>query len=78
MYNQVKKLLNGLIYNGSSAIGLLNSWDPTTLVITYDGSTQAATVQVSVVLVGQIIYIPVFISIAPLNITINSAGITNG
>lgn len=76
--NAVKALLNSMIYNGNN-LGILNSWDPTTLVLTYDGSTQTLNVSVAVVFVGQNIFIVVNVQVQPLNISISSQGvITNG
>lgn len=71
--------LNTLIYNGQNAAGILNSWDPNSLALTFDGSTQAVTIRVGVVLVGQNRFIIVGLTINPLNITISAQGVvTNG
>ncbi|MHB1954212.1 MAG: hypothetical protein ACYCOU_10745, partial [Sulfobacillus sp.] len=64
--NAVKALLNALVYTGSGSSGILASWDPSSLVITYDGSTQTLSVTVDVVLVGQNIFITIFVPIQPL------------
>jgi hypothetical protein len=77
--NSVKALLNSLIYNGNNAAGILNSWDPSTLVLQYNGPTQTLYVNVAVTFVGQNIFIVVTVTVNPLNITINSQGtVTNG
>lgn len=55
--NQVKRTLNALIYNDASGQGILNSWDPRTLVLTYDGTTQVLSITVDVVLVGSYTFI---------------------
>ena len=77
--NAVKTLLNQLIYNGQSSIGILNSWDPNSLIIAYDGTTQTLSVAVNVVFVGQNLFISVTVTVNPLTISLNSQGvITNG
>lgn len=77
--NAAARALNQVLYNGQNTIGLLNSWDPNSLTVTYDGTTQTSTVAVAVVLVGQNRFIVVNVTINPLNIQISSQGvITNG
>ena len=73
--NAVVNMLNSVIYTGNSSIGILNSWDPSTLVLIYDGSTQTLTINVNVVFVGQNIWIVVDYSINPLNIQVSSTGV---
>lgn len=69
------QLLNTLIYNGSNSIGILNSWDPTTLTLNFDPATQSLIINVSVIFVGQIRFIPFTVTINPnLNISSTSAG----
>lgn len=77
--NATKVALNSIIFNGQNSSGILNAWDTSSLTISYDGSTQAATVSVSVVFVGQNRFIIVNVTVNPLNINISSAGVvTNG
>lgn len=75
MYNAVVSLLNTLIYNGQNNVGILNSWDPNSLTVEYDGNTQTATVNVAVVFVGQNRFIVVNITVNPLNIQIGPGGV---
>lgn len=76
--NAVKVLLNSLVYTGTNSNGILSSWDPNSLVLTYTGANQTLTVQVTVVLVGQVRFIPVDVSIAPLNITTSVSSAAGG
>ena len=77
--NAMIALLNKLIYNGQNGFGLLNSWDPNSLVLSFDGNTQTLNVAVSVVFVGQNRFIVVTVTVNPLNISISSQGvITDG
>jgi hypothetical protein len=77
--NATIALLNKLIYNGQNGFGVLNSWDPNSLVLSFDGNTQSLNVAVSVVFVGQNRFIVVTVTVNPLNISISSQGvITNG
>ena len=79
IYNATARALNQVLYNGQNTIGLLNSWDTSTLTVSYDGTTQTATVSVAVVFVGQNRFIVVNITVNPLSIQISSQGvITNG
>lgn len=61
-------ILNGCIYNGVGGLGFLNSWNSSTLVLTYTSNNQSLNVAVSVQLVGQIAFIPINVVINPLNI----------
>ncbi|MDE2232594.1 MAG: hypothetical protein KGJ90_00480 [Patescibacteria group bacterium] len=70
MLNAAKSALNASIYNGSNN-GVLNSWNPATLSITYTGANQTAYVTVEVVLVGQNVFIEIFVPIQPLNFTVS-------
>ena len=79
IYNATARALNQVLYNGQNTIGLLNSWDTSTLQVTYSGATQTATIKVAVVFVGQNRFIVVDVTVNPLNIQISSQGvITNG
>lgn len=69
--NAIKQALNQLIYTPGNN-GVLNSWDASSLVLTYSGQTQTLNVQVSVQLVGQNRFITIFVPIQPLNLTLNS------
>lgn len=68
--NALKRCLNALIYTGGSSNGVLVSWLKGSLVLTYDGTQQLASITVSVQLVGQNKYITVFASVEPLQFTI--------
>lgn len=67
--NSCKRALNNSIYNDSSGNGFLNSWDASTLVLSYDGTTQTLTITVNVILVGQYRFIEFTVSIQPLELT---------
>jgi hypothetical protein len=73
--NATIALLNQLIYNGQNGFGLLNSWDPNSLVLSFDGNTQTLNVAVSVVFVGQNRFIVVTVTVNPLNISVSSQGV---
>jgi hypothetical protein len=74
MLNAAKQTLNGLIYTPGSN-GILVSWDPTKLFLTYTGSTQTAAISANVVLVGQNRFITETVVISPLNLTISAAAL---
>ncbi len=65
--NAVKKLLNALIYTEGSN-GVISSWNPKTLQVTYSGETSTASVQVDVVFVGQVDFITNYILVQPLSL----------
>lgn len=67
--NAIVRALNASIYSDSSQQGVLNSWDPSTLTLTYDGTTQTLTVSVSVSFVGQYRFINMTVSVNPLSLT---------
>ena len=68
--NALVKLFNALIYTGGSSNGVLASWDQKSLVLTYSGTQQLASVTVNVTLVGQNKFITCYASIQPLNFSI--------
>ena len=65
--NATKAALNSLIY-APGGNGVINSWDPKSLVLTYTGATQTLNVTVNVTLVGQNRFITIYIPIQPLNL----------
>ena len=69
-----KNTLNSLVYTPGSN-GVLASWAPTGLFLTYNGSTQTASISAAVTLVGQNRFITEFINIYPLNLTISAASL---
>jgi len=68
-------LLNSLIYSSVNSVGILNSWDPNSLIVKFIGTGQVLQVTVNVVFVGQIRFITVNVTVNPLNIQVSSAGI---
>lgn len=70
--NAVKLMLNSLIYVGGSSNGVLASWNTGSLVITYTGTQQLASVTFNATLVGQNRYITCYATIDPLNFTITA------
>lgn len=66
--NAVVAALNGQIYTGSGA-GILDSWDSTSLVLSYDGTTQRTKISVNVTFVGQVVYQTITAYVQPLNLT---------
>ena len=60
-------ILNKLIYSPGNN-GILVSWDPKSLVLNYDGSTQTLNLTVNVVFVGQIRFILELAFVQPLNL----------
>lgn len=73
--NAITAALNALIYT-QGGNGVLNSWDPDSLRLTYTGQNQTLAIEVSVVLVGQNRFITIFVPIQPLNITVTSNSIS--
>jgi hypothetical protein len=65
-----KALLNGLVNSATNSNGILNSWDSSSLTITYSSAQQLQAVNVNVIPVGQNIYITVTANVQPLNLTI--------
>jgi hypothetical protein len=59
-------LLNSEVYSESNPMGVLASWDPSSLSLTYNGQTRTLAVSVNVVLVNQIDFINVTTNILPL------------
>lgn len=75
--NTTTQILNSLIYNGSNSIGILNSWDPTTLTLNFDPATQSLIINVTVIFVGQIRFVPFTVTINPnLNISLTASNTT--
>lgn len=71
--NAAVRALNNSIYNDASGNGFLNSWDASTLVLSYDGTTQTLTITVNVILVGQYRFIEFTVSVQPLELTSTGA-----
>ncbi len=69
MKNAFKAALNAQVYTGTGT-GVLNSWDPASLSLTYTGATQTTAVSVNVVPVGQNIYITITAYVQPLNLSV--------
>jgi len=61
--------LNGQIINAQATTGVLNSWDPTSLKLIFNGAQQATTVSVNVVTVGQNRFTLITTYLQPLNIS---------
>jgi len=68
--NAARRCLDALIYTGGSSNGVLAAWQRNSLVLTYTGQTQTASITVAIQLVGQNRYITVYASVLPLNFTI--------
>jgi hypothetical protein len=68
MKNTATSILNQLIYSPGNN-GILISWDSASLILTYDGATQAVTVKVNVVFVGQVRFILELTFVQPLSLT---------
>lgn len=60
-------ILNRLIFSPGNN-GILVSWDPKSLVLSYDGSTQTLNLTVNVVFVGQVRFILELAFVQPLNL----------
>jgi hypothetical protein len=60
-------ILNKLIWSPGNN-GFLVSWDPSSLVLTYTGSTQSVNLTVNVVFVGQVRFILELAFVQPLNL----------
>lgn len=69
--NAVSATLNALIYTPGSN-GTLASWNPNSLILVYNGTTQTLGIQVSVTLVGQIRFITIYVPIQPLSLTLSA------
>ena len=70
--NAVKSTLNALIYTPGGT-GVIAAWDPNSLALNYNGTTQTLAITVNVTLVGQNRFITVFVPVQPLNITLTSS-----
>jgi hypothetical protein len=70
MLQAAQLTLNSLIYTPGSQ-GVLASWDPTSLIVNYNGNTQTASVSASVRLVGQNRFILETVTIFPLNFSLS-------
>jgi hypothetical protein len=67
MKNAAKSILNQLIYSPGNN-GILVSWDTSSLVLTYNGSTQTVNLTVNVVFVGQVRFILELTFVQPLSL----------
>lgn len=65
--NAALSILRQLIYSPGNN-GILASFDPTSLVITYNGTTQTVNLTVNVVFVGQVRFILELVLVQPLNL----------
>jgi hypothetical protein len=74
--NAVQTTLNAQIQAGNN-YGVLNSWDPSSLTVTYSSATQIAAVSVNVTPVGEITFITITTYVQPLNITVTGASSTS-
>lgn len=70
--NAVKATLNALVWKPGSN-GILSSWNPASLQLTYTGATQTAAISVDVTLVGQNRFITIYVPIQPLSFTLTAA-----
>ena len=61
------RILNSLIYTPGGN-GILASWDPKSLFLTYTGTNQTLGVRVKVVFVGQDRFIEILVNVEPLNL----------
>lgn len=69
-------LLNSLVYTGNGSNGVLASWQKGSIVLTYTGNNQLASVTFNATLVGQNRYITCYATLQPLNFTITAATAT--
>lgn len=60
-------ILNKLIWSRGNN-GFLVSWDPKTLILTYDGATESVLLTVNVVFVGQVRFVLELVFVQPLNL----------
>jgi hypothetical protein len=65
--NATISILNQLVYSPGNN-GILVSWDPKSLVLTYTGSTQTLNLTVNVVFVGQVRFILELVFVQPLTL----------
>lgn len=72
MSNAVKSVLNQQLYSQTNQSGVLDSWDTNSLQLTYNSTTQTASVAVSVQLVGQNRFITATILVEPLSFQVSS------
>lgn len=66
--NAAKLILNQLIFSPGNN-GILVSWDSSSLVVTFNGSTSTVNLTVNVVFVGQVRFILELVFVLPLNLT---------
>jgi hypothetical protein len=68
----VKTMLNALLYSSGNNNAVLNSWDPRTLKLVYNGQQQLAAITVNVIFVGQNRFITTTVNVLPLQITLSA------
>jgi hypothetical protein len=61
--------LNGQLITPTATSGVLNSWDPTSLVLNYTGAQQLTTITFNCVFVGQNRFITIEAFVQPLNLS---------
>lgn len=71
--NAIKTTLNSLLVNSSNQNGILVSWDPNSLKLTFNGAQQLAAVVVNVIFVGQNRFITETVSVLPLTLSVSLA-----
>ena len=72
LLNALVACLNALLYAGAGSNGVLASWNKGSLKLTYNGSSQLASISFQAVLVGQNRYITCYASILPLNFSVTA------
>ncbi len=73
----VIRTLNALIFTGGASNGVLASWDRSSLKLVFNGTNQVAAISFSATLVSQNRYIPVYVPIQALNLTLTAASVAN-
>lgn len=68
--NAIKTLFNVLVYTPNRTYGVLAAWDPTSLVLTYNGQNQLLSITVNATFVGQNRFITCTVDVQPLNIIV--------
>ncbi len=67
---QATYILNSEMFSESNPSGVLASWDPTSLSLTYNGQTRTIAISVNAILVNQIDFINITTNILPLTASI--------
>jgi len=73
--NVIMTDLNDIVYTQQNTSGWLSSWNPASLVLSFDGTTMTLSVTLQVVFVGQNRFITLYVTVQPLQATVTGASV---